>query len=195
MVRLPEFALPRGPDHYWTVACEFGPDGFTVSDLLRCTNGVSRDAVRNWITAMVADGHLRAIGSRRMRGVYGVVYAVVAPSIRPPVRHEPATAAQQMWTAMRTLDRFTVDELAAAASTEALTVSRRTAKDYVGRLARAGVLVQVGRCGGSSAPKIWRLKPSANTGPRTPRRYRAAFMWDPNAGVALGLPEAQEETR
>ena len=34
-------ALPRGPEHYWSIAKKAGAKGFTLGELAGCTNGVA----------------------------------------------------------------------------------------------------------------------------------------------------------
>ncbi|MGD0640263.1 MAG: hypothetical protein ABSC22_05900 [Roseiarcus sp.] len=186
--------LPRGPEHYWKAACDFGPNGFTARELLGCTNGVSRTTVRIWIREMVERGLLVVIERRDVKPRGQLVYAVARPTrnapIDPEVRH--GRVQRQMWTAMRNLTTFTVAELAAAASTDEVAVSRHSAADYVRRLAGVGVLTIVRQTRANNLNSgMWRLKKSANTGPLAPRQIEVAVMIDRNTGKPLGNAEAR----
>ncbi len=189
--------LPAGPDYYWQRACEFGEAGFTAHELWFTTRGVARSTVRIWLERMVKIEAIAIVGMRfEARQPHPPrVYAVVRPTSQPPVDADRGygQAQQQLWTAMRTLAQFTVTELAAAASTDALTISRSTAQKWVSRLAAAEIVVAVRK--GRNAKRdsaVWRLRPAANTGPLAPKRYRAAFFFDPNQKVVIGPSEAEE---
>lgn len=76
---------------------------------------------------------------------------------------------QNLWNAMRQLRQFTARELAFAATTEDLTVKEKTARAYLLRLSKAGIVVKIA----PANPRLgtlatWRLMPRANTGPRAP---------------------------
>lgn len=195
-------ALPRGPEHYWKVAREFGATGFTLSDLAGCTNGVARSTVKHWIGDMVAAGVLKVVGARKaIAGRDAHVYAVAIKAAKAPVQRradytgERGRIQQQLWTAMRTLGQFGIRELAAAASTDDLAIKPRTAEEYVRRLTRAGVLIVVepyakGKPGATGARAgVWRLKKSADTGPRAPKVFKATIVFDANRSAIIGESE------
>ncbi|MCC2110381.1 MAG: hypothetical protein KDJ40_23545, partial [Hyphomicrobiales bacterium] len=143
-------ALPRGPEHYWSIAKKFGAKGFTLGELAGCTNGVAYSTVKAWLYAMVKQGAVKQIGSRKSAiGQPAHVYAVAIKTAKAPVQRRQdyqgvrGKTQQQVWTAMRTLGTFSLVELTAAASTPEQPVKRRTAEEYVRRLANAGVLAVV----------------------------------------------------
>jgi len=185
--------LPRGPEHYWKAACDFGATGFTARELLGCTNGVSRATVRTWIDEMVSRGALVVIERRDVKPRGQIVYAVARSTKRAPldpdVKH--GRIQQQLWTAMRTLSAFSIAELAAAASTDEVEISRHSAADYVRRLNLAGALFVIRPTKANNRNSgQWRLRRGANTGPLAPRQVSASFMFDRNTGNPLGIAEA-----
>lgn len=188
-----KLALPRGPEHYWKAACDFGPEGFTARELLGCTNGVSRTTVRIWIAEMIERGALVVIERRDVKPRGQLVYAVARQTkkapIDPEVKH--GRIQRQLWTAMRNLTTFSIAELAAAASTDDVSISRHSAADYVRRLTLAGALTIVRPTRANNLNSgLWRLKKSADTGPLAPRQITMSVMIDRNTGKALGTAEA-----
>lgn len=186
--------LPRGPEHYWKAACGFGPKGFTVTDLFWATNAKTRGVLSEWIKAMVGRGLIALIekGDVKPRGRF--VYAVVRPTnkapIDPDIKH--GRIARHLWTAMRNLPMFTVGELTAAASTDDVVISHKSASDYVRKLELAGALVVVREAKRKSLNSgVYRLKKSADTGPLAPREISAKVLIDRNTGKALGAAEAR----
>ena len=185
--------LPRGPDHYWKVACEFGAKGFTARDLLGLTNGIARSTVRAWIKEMVERGELVVVERRdvppRGQVVYAVARATRKTPIDPDVRH--GRVQRYLWTAMRNLTTFTISELATAASTDDVVISRHSAADFVRRLSQAGALTIIRPARANNLNSgLWRLKRSANTGPLAPRQVTATFLVDRNTGKPIGGAEA-----
>jgi len=187
-------ALPRGRDHYWKVACEHGAKGFTARELLGQTSGVTRGMVRGWIKEMVERGELVIVERRDVQPRGQLVYAVARVTrkepIDPDVKH--GRVQRHLWTAMRNLTTFTIAELATAASTDDVVISRHSAADFVRRLAQVGALTTVRPTRANNLNSgLWRLKRSANTGPLAPRQVTATFMIDRNTGKALGSAEAR----
>ena len=185
--------LPRGPDHYWKMACDFGPKGFTARELLGFTNGATRGSVRGWIKEMVERGELVIIERRDVKPRGQHVYAVAHVKRKLPVDHDVKHGRVQrhLWTAMRNLTTFTIGELATAASTDDVVISRHSAADFVRRLAQAGALTVVRPTRFNNLNSgLWRLKTSANTGPLAPRQVTATFLIDRNTGKPLGGAEA-----
>ncbi len=188
-----KLTLPRGPEHYWKAAADFGAKGFTARELLGCANGVSRATVRAWISEMVERGALVVVERRDVSPRGQLVYAVARASKKAPV--DPDTRhgriQRHLWTAMRNLTTFSIAELAAAASTDEVEIARHTAADYVRRLALVGALTIVRPTRANSRNSgLWRLKKSADTGPLAPRQVVAKFMVDRNTGKPLGTAEA-----
>jgi hypothetical protein len=185
--------LPRGPDHYWKAACDFGPKGFTVGELFWATNAKTRGVLSEWIKAMVARGLIALIEKRDVKPRGQFVYAVVRSTskvpIDPDIKH--GRVARHLWTAMRGLPMFTVGELAAAASTDEVVISHKSASDYVRKLELAGALVVVREAKRKSLNSgVYRLKRSADTGPLAPREIRAKVLVDRNTGRPIGQAEA-----
>ena len=195
-------ALPRGPEHYWSVANKFGAKGFTLGELAGCTNGVAYSTVKAWVYAMVRQGAVKRIGSRKSAiGLPAHIYAVAIKAAKAPVQRRAdyqgvrGKTQQQVWTAMRTLGTFSLVELTAAASTPEHPVKRRTAEEYVRRLSNAGVLAVVepyakGKPGATGARAgTWRLVKRADTGPLAPKVFNASIVFDANTQKIVGESE------
>lgn len=94
-----------------------------------------------------------------------------------------AQRRRQIWNAMRQLPHFQIAEIALSASTDSIDVSLGVARAYVGALLRHGMILDLRDRGAKAraATGVYRLKPSANTGPIAPRclRNRTA-IFDPN---------------
>ncbi len=198
--------LPRGPEHYWRMACEIGAAGFTVGDLAGCTNGVAYGTVQQWVNAMKRQGELKIVGERDsgVGGRSAHVYAVVQNRrVAPVVRRASFTGdlgrrQQYLWSAMRILRQFTIAELAYSASTDEVVILQNTARKYVAALEGAGVLVTVrqpaaGKKGQVGAqPGAWRLRKSCDTGPKAPQIFEAKFVFDPNKSRIVGPAEVSQ---
>jgi hypothetical protein len=195
-------ALPRGPEHYWKAACGFGAKGFTISDLAGTTCGVANSTVRQWVNAMARQGELTVVGARPgLAGKQAHLYAVAKAKVRAPVVRRPqyegsaGRCQQYLWTAMRTLGTFGVEELAIFSSTDEVTIKPNTARKYIATLTRAGIVVVVeapafgkkGEIGATAG--VWRLPVSKNSGPNAPKIFQASFVFDPNRGEIIGESE------
>lgn len=190
-----EIAMDSGPSHYWKLMLAAGQKGFTIRSIALASEGVAYNSVKRYVDFLKAEGHVVRIGEKRDGFALQAVYAVKkrankAPIKRPAGKGEPFTARQAMWNAMRTLGQFSINELAAAASTEERTVAQRTADNYARALLKAGVLivVEAPQClkGKGSTPGVYRLAPRANTGPAAPKLCNANFIFDMNTRKPVG---------
>ncbi len=193
--------LPRGPEHYWRLMQAAGARGFLVGELVGQCNGRSYRTLHLYVLALRDIGAVieAARQPARQPGAHDAIRYVVARALRsaPVIRRESYTGRrgrvqEQLWTAMRALPQFSVAELAAVASTEEVAVKPMVASRYVKRLFRAGLLLAVvrpdksspGRAPGARAG-IYRLRPSANRGPRPPAVI-GDRVYDFNAGMFVG---------
>ncbi|ODT55703.1 MAG: hypothetical protein ABS59_02880 [Methylobacterium sp. SCN 67-24] len=188
--------LPRGPQHYWSEMVALSRKaGFTITDIHKASSGRSRKTIKSYILFCVERGHIEVVGERvTEKNRAALVYKVRNPRAVAPIERRPNFAddrgrrAQQIWTAIRALRQFTVAELAVAASTDAVPVSPRRSREYVGTLARAGYVAEVGNraCPGQKAH--WRLMPAKNTGPLAPALIeRGTVLYDRNLHQAVNL--------
>lgn len=196
MKRVLPSPLPRGPQHYWSQMVALSrKGGFTITDIHKASNGRSRKTVKCYILFCVEHGHLKAVGERvTEKNRAAIVYKVqnlrsVAPiQRRRNFADDAGRRAQQIWTAARALRQFTIQELAVAASTDAVAVSEVRARAYVGVLAKAGYLVELGSRPHPGLKARWRLMPAFNTGPFAPAVIeRGTVLYDRNLGQAINL--------
>jgi hypothetical protein len=100
-------------------------------------------------------------------------------------------AEHNLWTAMRSLKRFTPQELLFAASTDELKISEPAMCRYLLRLRAAGLLAVQRNAALKS--DSWFLKPGANTGPKPPRVIQLTMVWDDNSRIPVGDKIVSEE--
>jgi len=190
-----EIAMESGPSHYWGLMLAAGAKGFTVKSIAYASEGVAYQSVKRYVDFLRGEGFIARIGSRTDGYATLAVYAVKkrvnkAPIKRPKGKAQPFTARQAMWNAMRVLKQFSVNELAAVASTEERPVAPHTADNYIRALLRVGVLTPVAKPqrldGRGSLPGVYRLAPGANTGPHAPKLCNANFVFDMNTRQPLG---------
>ncbi|WP_323036224.1 hypothetical protein [Pararhodobacter sp.] len=94
-----------------------------------------------------------------------------------------------MWLAMRKLGgAFTPTDIAAHATTEAVSVSREDAQAFCQMLVRAGYLRVQRKAAPPRREAVYRL--IKNTGPMPPRERRVRAIWDPNLAEFTHMPEA-----
>lgn len=186
--------IPRGREGYWEIIRHLDTvqDTFTVKDIDRESN-VEPGQIREYVRLLVKGGFLRIECHERRRGSDVPVYRLVkkpksAPRLRANGSVIFATAQEQIWTAIRSLKTFGVDELVFAATTDDVKVTKAFAQRYVTRLTTAGYLAVVQSQAGRHRKQAWRLKPNQNTGPKPPVPYRVTAMWDPNLCVEVGEP-------
>ncbi len=180
--------LPMDHGRLWEAARQFGAAGFTARQLWECTSGLSRFGIERWIEAMIARDAIKVV----TRPQKSVAYMVVAEDAPNAPESSDELARRHMWTAIRVLPQFGPTELAAAASTDALTITLRAAHAYIRLLAACGVLTVVKPPNrGRPDTGIWRLRPARNTGPLPPRMIQTAFLVDPNVGESLGEAEGR----
>jgi hypothetical protein len=190
-----EIAMDSGPSHYWKLMLAAGQKGFTIRSIALASDGVAYKSVKRYVDFLKAEGYVARVGSKQdgyaTQAVYAVKKRVNKPPIkRPAGKEEPFTARQAMWNAMRTLNQFSVNELAKAASIEERHVAQHTADNYIRALLKVGVLIAVEApqrlAGKGSTPGVYRLAPRANTGPQAPKLCKANFVFDMNTRKPLG---------
>lgn len=111
--------------------------------------------------------------------------------IRVPETAPTRCAEQHLWTAMRTLHQFTLEDVVYHATTDEVIIDRAQAARYLCRLRDAGILQRWRDpvAGGET----WLLKPAANSGPKPPRIVRVSLVWDDNSRISVGDPQVAEE--
>ena len=194
----------NGPARYWRVMKDLtkSKGAFTLADIDGATSGVKTSTVKDYTRRLVKQGDVVLIEAVNVnRG--GVVnryrvahYASRAPSLkRPDYTGRKGAIQRNLWNAMRTLPRFTIAELAIAASTEETPIKVATARAYVLALQTGGAVLAItpyakARAGATGArPGVYRLKPSANRGPKPLQIERSkgvTRVFDPNRDRYLG---------
>lgn len=192
----PTAALPRGPLHYWKEMVAMSRrGGFTITDVHKASNGRSRQTVKDYVLFCVEHGHIVLVGDQptiknRVANIYKVrdLRAPAPTQRRPDFADDRGRRAQQLWTAIRALRHFTIRELAVAASTEAVSITQRRAREYVATLASAGYVAEVGHRAHPGLIARWRLMPAKNTGPKAPATLAGGtILYDRNLDQAVNL--------
>lgn len=189
--------LPRGPQHYWQQMIELSRQGgFTVRDVYGNSNR-RRQTVKDYVVFCASQGFIEKIGERpALAGNVASVYRVRDPRLAAPIMRRPDFAndrgrrAQQLWTAMRVMRSFTVQDLVIAASTDTIQVPDQTARDFIRRLVRAGYLAEIGQRARRGQCGYWKLLPARNTGPLSPAFLEGGRVcFDRNTGKVVNLNE------
>jgi hypothetical protein len=111
--------------------------------------------------------------------------------IRVPEKAPERRTEQYLWTAMRSLRRFSVAELLFAASTDDKAINLKKARAYLERLRFVGIVTS--HRNAADRTESWFLKPGANTGPKPPRIIQLTMVWDDNARCPIGEKIISEE--
>lgn len=99
---------------------------------------------------------------------------------------------EQLWRAMRIVrGEWTIQQLAALASTPENPVRKTVASGYVGALVRAGY-VAIARPSTRKEPAALRLVPGMWTGPRPPQVLKLAAVYDRNTGLVKSIDDPAE---
>lgn len=194
----------RGHDHYWSVIRDLGKNDshFTVREVALRSNDRDDYSISDFVKRLAKADYIEVVDTEKVpidRGGYCTQYVyrlLKRPSATPIINRDGSHGTQglrnqQMWNAMRLLPQFDKHELGVAATIPETEVSSVTAGSYAKRLAAAGYL-QILRPGGANLTRIWRLKPSMNTGPRAPKILATKVVWDQNRSEIVGGAVAEE---
>lgn len=177
--------VPRGYEDYWRLIREADAarGRFTITEITEQTN-VARYPVEHYVQRLVRGGFARLVERNRRGHAFTLVKT---PKTAPRLRAdgsliEGPTTQERLWRAMRGLKQFSTRELAYAA-TVTRAVPLKTAQRYINALAAAGYLTVRGE---DNKPKLYRLKPGMNTGPRPPSILVCEAVWDRNQNRIVG---------
>lgn len=101
------------------------------------------------------------------------------------------TLQEHLWTAIRNLKRFTLQELIFAASTDTLKITEPEARRYLQRL-REAEYFNITKSGVKPMREEWWLKPGMNTGPKPPMLIQVSMLWDRNNAALADQPVTEE---
>ena len=186
-----------GRDHYWSLMmdAEMRSEPFSIDDIFGLSNNRSRVQIASFVADLERARIIQPTGDVNGRGM--AFYRVAIRQSATPVFSrageliaEPMTARQALWNGMRSpffRAGFSIVDLAAFASTDALKINPRSAKNYVLRLEHAGYLLALREPGMHT---IWRLL--VNTGPDAPKLIHAECIYDPNRNAVVGQPKTRE---
>lgn len=192
--------LRHGLDYLWSLILQLTQESDTF--LYRDIKGMSDQDRLNQIVIdlgrLEKAGYLGRLPAQRLKGARP--YRLLRRQSETPVLRADGegdslvgSGIQNMWNVMRrSLQGFTVSDLAIDASTDEVTVSHQHAKQYCLLLERAGILRKQRTGERGVGRNVYVLLGSANTGPKAPRRYKATFVYDRNRGRVVG-PVAAEE--
>lgn len=189
MVRL-SARVPRGYEGFWQIIRELDKAGeWTIAEVFARTNIRHKPTVSDYIHRLVRGG-FAAVATERLtkhtspEKCYRLIKRpAMAPSLRRDGTMSPLPAQQRMWNAIRSLKRFSREDLAFAATVGA-PLPANTVKRYCTHLAVAGYLIAEGE-------RNYRLKRSMDTGPQAPKILRLHVVWDANRAEVVGSAEAE----
>lgn len=192
----------RGEDAYWRIIRTLDARGpWTVREVEDETASTHR-AVAAYVRKLVKAGFARLVeppAGRKVRPQWRAKRYRLAksPQAAPRIRADGTVIGidrrQCMWNAIRKLKGFTVRELAVFAALPDQPIREKCAQRYIELLAAAGYLTLIEARKGSSHQRVWRLKPSMNTGPLSPSRYKACVIFDRNRQELMGDAALSEE--
>ncbi len=162
---------------------------FTSADLICHINRrlkVNDSTVESYLQRLRKGGYLSA-DKKRFKGSCAISHYTLEKDTgveTPCLRKDGSPSLQgrgreQLWRSMKILKAFDWDDLCLAASTEAVKISKLTAKEYVQSLHRAGYLSLIKEAKPGTRAR-YRFLPSRNTGPRPPQVQRVKRVYDPN---------------
>jgi hypothetical protein len=184
--------LPKGRAHLWSVMAELSLDGgsFTLRDLVGRQNGVSRQAVKNWLQFCLSEGAAEVVERGTLPNGFPIArYRIVPGRKSPPVQRLDGSThgdrQQQLWNALRATRGFIATrDLAFAASTDTVQVTQSLAAKYCAALAASGYLVRLADARGVAS---YRLRPDMNSGPRAPAALKTDGVYDFNLRRAVNV--------
>jgi hypothetical protein len=164
--------------------------------------------VRTYAESLKRGGYLAVVGTvppkrgatsnhhsaQKRANIYELIRDVGFEAPRVKRDGSPSTqgaAREQMWRAMKMLDRFNPRELALAATTDEHVVADVDARDYVKNLLLAGYLVVV-EPATKRAQARYRFVKTRNTGPLPPQVQRLSSIWDANLRMVVWQEEPSE---
>lgn len=192
----------RGHDYIWDVIREKGNLGveFTVLDIVGQTNA-HKATVHDFILRLTrAEEPIAEKAGWRGEGHWRQrTYRLLQRPLDTPSLRRDGTAGlygrgrQQMWNILRSRAgaAYDAEELVLYASTDTVVIALGTAKEYLQRLAKAGYLTVVQRAANHRLER-YRLRPSMNTGPHSPKLLRTRVVYDPNRRELVGTTIAEE---
>lgn len=187
----------RGHDHYWKVIRDLTEQDckqlFTARDVDgKCRDNYKRD-VKLFISLLKEAGYISQVAIPKQGDP--VQYRILRRPIDTPVlsrsgETKSGLVQQNLWNTMcyPLKNGFKVGDLRMMASTEDVPITLFTAKSYVKTLNKAGMFIVKGK----GVATIYRLKPSAMTGPKAPKILRSKIVYDANTETIIGDVIAEE---
>lgn len=191
--------IRRGKDHCWTRMLQL--PAFTVGDIFHGSSEEHRSTVSSWFRRLERGGFIGRTGENviGLSGKKEPLFQILRRQTATPVlgREGQASAQgrvqQNMWNVMRRQrDGWTASELSVLSTTDEVAVNRSTALAYSTRLHQADMLVVVD-AGCPGRERRWRLKGSADTGPKPPMVLRSKLVFDQNLSKIMGEVVAEED--
>ncbi|MCR5855962.1 hypothetical protein [Mesorhizobium sp. J428] len=192
--------IRRGQEHLWATMME-ARSAFTVGDIYKSSAESHRSNVSTYMRRLENAGYIERTAESRLgrNGTSEPMFCVSRRQSATPVisrqgdRSTVGLSQQNMWNVMRRQRAgWTASELAVLASTDDVVVARATALAYSTRLAQAGALIVID-AGKPGTERCWRLKGSADTGPKPPKILRSKLVYDQNTSRILGDILAEED--
>lgn len=166
----------------------------------RC--GGNKWTIKSYLKRLKKAGHIEVVDEQRHNNgaartyIYRLVNdtGVDAPRLnKDGTPSKQGLGREQMWRSMKIMGEFTAKDLAIHSSTEDVTVSEASAKDYLKHLAKAGYFAVRVPNRGSHSQTRYKLLPSRWRGPKAPMIQRVKAVYDPNLGKIVWPEELSHD--
>ncbi len=189
--------VPRGQDGFWAIIREIdqeieetaGTRGWTVADVDLRSN-VDRGTIRDFVRRLELGGFVRRLPGLGIARYRLTTSRLEAPRLRRDGTELPEPQTQTIWRTLRMMKSGTAEEVARHATTAERAPDLQVVRRYLRELVAAGVLIPAVEGGGRSNRSVYRLV--RDLGPKAPKILRAHVVFDPNAGLVLGVPVLTE---
>lgn len=199
-----DLVLPRSNEALWALIRTLDAEGpWTATDVCKRTL-INPGTPRRLIKRLLRGGYAEQIGTRTTKGknpqeapLYRLLKSPVEwPRLAADGSSRPEPRMETMWRSMKMAKTFTARELMAMADRDGLPIPLGTARGYLDKLARVGIVVRVsnkGRSGPAAAGRRpnreTRYRLVKNLGALAPKILSTKVVFDPNARVVLERPQ------
>jgi predicted ArsR family transcriptional regulator len=187
-----QISIPQGAETYWKVILDLDEAGPWTTRQIDLALNVPAQSIRNYVMRLEKGGFVQIVGAQpsgigtKTVHLYELTSRPVeAPRVKADGTLVPEEQIQKLWRAMKMAKTFTGSELAGLVG-----APLQTAKRYIRRLEKAGVLSSLGTQPGMQ--REYRYQLVDNVGLRAPQILQSRLVFDPNSGRVLAEIETTQ---